>query len=230
MPAPDAQLLVDFMSRMPYFKVLSRAELSAIARQAVLHTFSPDEVIFLQGDSSSGLWLIADGTVKISKLSPEGDEFILHLLGPGQAFNDISVFDGGPTPANATAMTLVQAWSIPAAVLVQALEQHPAMALALVKVLATRVRTLNRQLENVTLYPVMARLARFLLSEAENPAFGGPGVTRAAIASHLATTPETISRVLAKMQKTGAIRFDRHRILITNADLLQAIADMEITE
>jgi len=63
-----------------------------------------------------------------------------------------------------------------------------------------------------------------LLAQAENPSLSGPGVTRAAIAAHLATTPETISRALAKLQEAGAIRFDRHRIIITNGELLRSMA------
>ena len=50
------------------------------------------------------------------------------------------------------------------------------------------------------------------------------GVTRAAIAAHLATSPETISRSLRALEEAGAIRFDRHRIIIVDSDLLQSIA------
>ena len=55
---------------------------------------------------------------------------------------------------------------------------------------------------------------------------GLPKPARAAIAGHLNTTPETISRVLVKLQDAGAIRFDRHRILITDRDLLRSIAEL----
>ena len=121
-------------------------------------------------------------------------------------------------------MSLVTAWTVPSAVLLDALERYPAMARAAVRMLAGRVRMLNQQIEDLTLYPVIARLARFLLSQAEDPVLGGPGITRAAIAAHLATTPETVSRMLAKLQESGAVRFDRHRILIVDHDLLRSIA------
>jgi CRP-like cAMP-binding protein len=74
------------------------------------------------------------------------------------------------------------------------------------------------------LYSVPARLARFLLSQSEAPALEGPGITRTAIASHLATTPETISRTLRMLEDAGAIRFDRHQILIVNEALLRDLA------
>ncbi len=225
MTAHAVEQLAALLAQLPYFRVLDAAALEGLARDAVPRVFSQDEIIFLEGDESRGLWIIKDGNVKITKLSPDGDEYILHLLGPGDTFNDIAALDGGPTPANAVAMSLVSTWLLPTDVIQGALERYPAMARAALSMMGGRIRTLSQQLEDLTLYPVVARLARFLLAQAENPALSGPGVTRAAIAAHLATTPETISRALAKIQETGAIRFDRHRIMITDPDTLRSIAE-----
>jgi CRP-like cAMP-binding protein len=226
MTQADVTTLLEHLATVSYFAALSPGDRRAVASRAVFHTFEADEVIFLEGQTRSSLWIIEDGSVKISKLNPEGAEYILHLLGPGSIFNDIAALDGGPTPANAIAMTLVSAWSISSEVLREAIERHPAMARAAIETLTGRVRALNRQLEDLALYPVLARLARFLLAQAEDPSLSGPGITRAAIAGHLNTTPETISRVLVKLQDAGAIRFDRHRILITDRDLLRSIAEL----
>ena len=214
------------MVKIPYLGVLAPPQLDALARDAVQLIFSPDEVIFLEGDPSRGLWIIEDGNVKITKLSLEGNEYILHLLGPGDSFNDIAALDGGPTPGNAIAMSLVSAWVLPVDAMDHALASYPAMARAALKMMGERIRALGHQIEDLTLYPVIVRLARFLLAQAENPSLSGPGVTRAAIAAHLATTPETISRALTRLQDAGAIRFDRHRIIITNGDLLRSMAEL----
>ena len=86
------------------------------------------------------------------------------------------------------------------------------------------MRGLVHRIEDLTLYGVVVRLARFLLQQAEDPALSAPGVTRAAIAAYLATTPETISRALRTLEDSGAIRFDRHRIIIVREDLLRDLA------
>jgi len=224
MTQADLTVLAEHLSNTPYFAPLSSGERHALAARAGFYTFAADEIIFLEGEKHSSLWIIEDGSVKIAKLSPEGSEYILHLLGPGGVFNDVAALDGGPTPANAIAMTLVTVWSLSSALVREVIERHPAVARAAIETLTGRVRTLNRQLEDLTLYPVLVRLARFLIAQAEDPSLSGPGITRAAIAGHLNTTPETISRVLAKLQDAGAIRFDRHRILITDRDLLRSIA------
>lgn len=220
----SATSLNEYLANVPYLSVLAPRELDVLARDVVHLIFSPDEIIFLEGDPSRGLWIIEDGNVKITKLSVEGDEYILHLLGPGDSFNDIAALDGGPTPANAVAMSLISVWLLPSEAMDRALDRYPAIARAALKMMGTRIRALGHQIEDLTLYPVMVRLARFLLAQAENPSLSGPGVTRAAIASHLATTPESISRALAKLQDTGIIRFDRHRIIILNAELLKSVA------
>jgi CRP-like cAMP-binding protein len=225
MNKPDStSLLTEYLTRVPYFSVLTAAELDILARDAIHRLFSPEEVIFLEGDLSRGLWIIEDGNVKITKLSVEGNEYILHLLGPGDSFNDIAALDGGPTPANAIAMSPAVVWLLPSEVMDRALDRYPAIARAALKMMGARIRALGHQIEDLTLYPVMVRLARFLLAQAENPSLSGPGVTRAAIAAHLATTPETISRALAKLQDTGTIRFDRHTIIIVNVELLKSVA------
>jgi CRP-like cAMP-binding protein len=67
-------------------------------------------------------------------------------------------------------------------------------------------------------------LAGFLLLQSKNPSLNGLGISRTAIAARLATTPETVSRALRELEDKGAIRFDRHRIVILAPDLLQAIS------
>ncbi|HML20252.1 MAG TPA: Crp/Fnr family transcriptional regulator [Aggregatilinea sp.] len=225
MTVPDsASTLTEHLAKTPYLSVLSPAELDTLVRDSVHFIFSPDEVIFLEGDPSRGLWIIEDGSVKITKLGTEGNEYILHLLGPGDTFNDIATLSGGPTPANAISMSLVSAWLLPSDAMDRALDRYPAIGRAALKMMGARIRALGHQIEDLTLYPVMVRLARFLLTQAENPSLSGPGVTRAAIAAHLATTPESLSRALAKLQDTGTIRFDRHNIIIVNVDLLRSVA------
>ena len=90
--------------------------------------------------------------------------------------------------------------------------------------LSSRIRMLVKQIESLALLSVPARLAQFLLVQAETSASDEEGITRAAIAAHLATTPETVSRVLRTMEEAGAIQFDRHRIVIVDENLLRDFA------
>ncbi len=224
MPALTRETLADYLRSRVYFESLSDDHLHWLANQCQRQTYTVDETIFLENDRSRGMWMIEQGRVKVYKVNPEGEEHIMHLLGPGNTFNEVSAFDGGSNPANAGTLTEAAVWLLPAEVLNQLLSMDNALALKVIKLLANRVRNLVGQLEDLALYSVTIRLARFLLKQLEDPALSGPGVTRANIAAHLATQPETISRALRSLEQAQAIRFDRHRIVITDEKLLRTLA------
>jgi len=224
--APDSAgfSVATHLTRHPYFHNMDDDALAALGAAALKRKFQAGDLIFMEGEPTSGLWIIERGRVKIFKLHVEGREHILHLLGPGDSFNDVSAFDGGPNPANAAALSDVTAWVLPSERLYDILREHPEMALHVIRGMSARLRGAVQQIEDLALYSVQARLSRFLLSRASDPSLQGPGITRAAIAAHLATTPETVSRVLRSLEEAGAIRFDRHRIVIVDEDLLQGLA------
>jgi CRP/FNR family transcriptional regulator len=223
MPQSDFSLPT-FLRSLVYFEDISADVIEVLAREAVRQVFASGEVIFIEGDPAAGLRIIEQGSVKIYKLSPEGMEHVLHLLGAGNTFNDIAALDGGANPVNAAALSDVVVWTLPSKALTRAMLDNSRLALNVIHFLAGRVRGLVRQIEDLALYSVVVRLARFLLKQAEDPALSGPGITRVAIAAHLATTPQTISNALRELETSGVIEFDRHRIYIVNEDLLRSIA------
>lgn len=212
------------LRQFPYFALAARSSLDELAQKAVHRTYRPEEMIFLEGDPSAGLWFVESGRVKAYKLSPDGKEYILRLFGPGDTFNDLAALDNAPNAASAMAVTDVSAWVIPTAVFTAALRSDHELCMAVLKGMVSRVRDLVDRVEDLALRPVTARLARFLLEQVEDPTLTHPAVTRALIASHLATTPESISRSLRVLEEAGAIRFDRHQIVISQADILRELA------
>ena len=214
------------LRQIPYFAHVAEPYLNSLAQQAVRQSFSPGEVIFLEGDPSAGLWILENGRVKAYKLSPDGQEYILRFFGPGDTFNDLAALDNAPNAASTMAVTDVSAWVIPPMVFTDGLQADHELSLAVIQGLVGRVRHLVGRIEDLALRPVTARLAHFLLEQAENPTLAHPAVTRMLIASHLATTPESISRSLRVLAEAGAIRFDRHRIIIVQPAILRQQAQL----
>lgn len=212
------------LRQLPYFAYVTGSSLDELARKAVRRTYGPGTMIFLEGESSAGLWIVEAGRVKAYKLSPDGQEYILRFFGPGDTFNDLAALDNAPNAASAMAVTDVTAWVIPVAAFTEALRDDHALSLAVIQGLVGRVRHLVGQVEDLALRPVTARLAHFLLEQIDDPTLAHPAVTRALIASHLATTPESISRSLRVLEEAGAIRFDRQRIIISQVDVLRDLA------
>lgn len=215
----------NYIESIVYFDGIIPEELSYISDNSVLRSYVANEIIFIEGDLAEGLWVVERGRVKIYKLSPEGNEHILHLRGPGKTFNDIGALDGGNNPANAAALSSeVQVWLIPSEVITHILTQNPKLSLNVIRLLAKRVRSLVGQIEDLALYSVIVRLARFLIKQVDDPSLSGPGITRTAIAAHLNTTPQTISVALRELESSGAIEFDRHQVSIIDEEKLLAIA------
>lgn len=216
--------LESYLSQQIYFSELPVEIIDLLVQTAITRSYLSDETIFHEGVPASGLWLIQKGRVKISKISSDGTEHILHILGVGDTFNDIAALDGGLNPANAIALSQSTVSMIPSEEITYLIETNGAFALKVVRILSQRVRGLVGQIEDLALYSVIVRLSRFLLKQLNDPGLSGPGVTRTAIAAHLATTPQTISVALRELEEAEAIEFDRHHILITDEEKLQAIA------
>lgn len=223
MPEP-APAVIQFLRALPYFALLDELALEQLARQVVPRTAAAGEILFLDGEDSAGLWMIRQGRAKIYKLNPDGAELVLRIFGDGNTFNDIAAIDGAPNPANAAALSPLSAWVLPAQAMRALLSQDRRVADSVIQALAGRVRGLIRTVEDLSMYSVTVRLARFLIQQSEDPSLSGPGVTRTTIAAHLATTPQTISVALRELEATGAIQFDRHRIIILDEPLLHDIA------
>lgn len=218
--------LTSFLRKLPYFAFVTQDQLDKLAGNAIQRSFTAGQIIFIEGEASAGLWILVEGRVKAYKLSPDGQEYILRFFGPGDTFNDLAALDNSPNVASTMAVTGVEAWVIPAGVFAAALQTDHQLCLAVMKGLVGRVHDLVGRVEDLALRPVTARLARFLLEQIKDPALAHPAVTRALIANYLATTPESISRSLRALEAAGAIRFDRHRIIIASLEILHQQAQL----
>ena len=220
----SSALLENAFRQHLYFRTLDdnlRAELVA---QVVQRSFASGETLFIEGGRSAGLWIVETGSVKVYRTSLEGREHIIRFFGPGDSFNEIPALDGGPNPVSAETLSDVTAWVLPTSALQAAIRSDLTLMQNIVDGLSSRIRMLVKQIETLALLSVPARLAQFLLAQAKASASDEEGITRAAIAAHLATTPETVSRVLRTMEEAGAIQFDRHRIVIVDENLLRDFA------
>lgn len=195
----------------------------------IRRVFEAGAIIFLEGEPTSGLFLIAQGKVRIFKVSSEGKEQGLHLLGPGDVFNDVAALDGGPNPASAMALEPAVVWVLPREQLMRAVESSPELARAIIEHLAARARYLVTKVEDLSFRSVTARLARLLLEQAslsgtENQLTRQRWMTQAEMAAQLGTAREVVGRSLRELESEGLIGVERHRILILDREGLETRA------
>jgi CRP/FNR family transcriptional regulator len=226
MPIPKISLL----RRVSYFASLPDALLSELAAVAVERRYGRGQLIFLEGEPCAGLHVVAEGRVRIYKVSPQGREHVLEQLEPGGTFNDVAVLDGGPNPASAMAATDVLLCIISRADIRRLAHAHPELAWALIESIARRARRLVAMVEDLALRSVKARLAKLLLAEAERTAEQtqiqrDQMVTQAEMAARLGTVREMIGRALRELADEELIAFDRHRIIILDRARLADVAE-----
>jgi CRP-like cAMP-binding protein len=204
----------------PYFKALGDDEVTRLARTVIERQFEKDQVVFLEGEPCQGLFIIREGSVKIYKLSPEGREQILSYVKPGDSFNEVAVFDGGPNPANVVAAEATALWIVPRAAIVELIQKNSQVALVVIQNLGARLRHLVGLVEDLSLRQVSARLAKLLLETATS---GERALTQQEMASRLGTVREMIGRSLRQLETRGLIKTERGRIVILDRDELEKL-------
>jgi CRP/FNR family cyclic AMP-dependent transcriptional regulator len=212
------------MHSVPYFARLDAEAVAAAAARAISREYGKGAVIFLEGDPCAGLHIVEEGRVKLYKVSAEGREQVVKLLGPGEFFNEVAVFDGGPNPVSALAALDATLWVIDCASMRDLVRRFPVLAAAVIENLAARSRHLLSLVEDLSLRTVSARLAKLLLSQAQAGAEASRLMSQQEMAAQLGTVREMVGRVLRNFEEEGLIRMDRHRIVILDRAGLERAA------
>jgi CRP/FNR family transcriptional regulator len=216
----------EFLKSILYFSNLGRAELESIRTLVFEKTADRAEVVLLEGESAENLYFVASGAVKVFKTSADGKEQILSIVRPGESFNDVPIFDGGPNPASARAMGPVLLYGIKKNDMEAILRDHPQIALNVIKVLANRVRHLLSLVEDLSFKHVISRVAKILLAHIGGEMGHEPRLTQQEMAAMAGTAREVVGRSLKALEEEGAIKLDRHRIIITDKEILRKIMEV----
>ncbi|MGQ9829646.1 MAG: Crp/Fnr family transcriptional regulator [Roseiflexus sp.] len=208
--------------RAALFAALPEPVCVALASIAVCVHYSVGEVIFLEGDPSPGLYVLLSGRVRLSRISPGGREQELHIVVPGQHFNSVPVFDGGPCPVNASAQSDVTALLFPGESLRALILEHPMVALRLLEDNCRYLRRLVNLVDDLALTTVQGRLARLLLTQAAEGEMGVvQPLTQSEMAARLGTVREMVGRSLKTFEAMGLIRMERGIIVIVDRSGLE---------
>ena len=214
---------LEFLKSIPYFSDIDPSELEPIKKLVFEKTADRAEMVLLEGESDANLYFISSGVVKVFKTSAEGKEQILSIVRPGESFNDVPIFDGGPNPVSAQAMGPVLLYGIKKNDIEAILRNHPKIALNVIKVLAIRVRHLVLLVEDLSFKHVIGRVAKILLEHIGGEIDRGPRLTQQEMAAMAGTAREVVGRSLKTLEEEGAIKLDRHRIVITDKEALKEI-------
>jgi CRP-like cAMP-binding protein len=215
----------DALRGIALFAGLSQGTLARLATVAVRRTYRPGEIILVEGEPCEAAYFLAEGFVRVYRLSPGGREQVLVRLGPGQAFNTVPPFRAqGVNHATVEALSRVVAYAVPAAEFRRAAAECPDLALAILRDFAERLHHLTNLVEDLSLRTVRGRLARFLLEQAQAGQVSHRW-TQEEIAASLGTVRDVVGRTLRAFADAGLIRMERHRIVLLDREGLEAEAE-----
>ncbi|HEU4491279.1 MAG TPA: Crp/Fnr family transcriptional regulator [Jiangellales bacterium] len=212
----------------PLFRELDDEAASALRASMVEVQLGRGEVLFREGDTGDRVYVVIDGKVKLGRTSSDGRENLLAILGPGQMFGELSLFDPGPRSATVTAVTDTVLLSLANEDMLTWLTGRPEVARGLLLQLGQRLRRSNDTLADLVFSDVPGRVAKALLDLSTR--FGVPSeegvrvvhdLTQEELAQLVGASRETVNKALADFAGRGWLRLEQRSVVILDLERLQ---------
>jgi CRP/FNR family cyclic AMP-dependent transcriptional regulator len=218
----------EVVRRAPLFEALDSDDAEALLTQMSPVRMERGDILFREGESGDSLYVIREGKIKLGRSSSDGRENLVAILGPGEMFGELSLFDPGPRTMTATAVAETQLMGLGNDSLTGLLTGRPEVAKALLAALAKRLRRTNEHLADLVFTDVPGRVAKALLDLAER--FGRPvdngvmvshDLTQEELAQLVGASRETVNKALADFATRGWLKLEARAVLLLDVDRLR---------
>jgi CRP-like cAMP-binding protein len=217
----------EVVRRAPLFTALDEA--AAVSLRASMDTvkIAKGSILFKEGDDGEHLYVIVDGKLKLGTSSGDGRENLLSILGPGEMFGELSLFDPGPRTSTATAVTDAKLLSLSHEKVIPWLKQNPEVSLQLLTRLSQRLRRTNEAVGDLVFSDVPGRVAKALIDLGDRFGKTTPegllvnhDLTQEELAQLVGASRETVNKALADFAGRGWLKLDGRSVLIADVDRL----------
>lgn len=218
----------DVVRQAPLFAALDDEAAEALHANMTRAELSRGEVLFHEGDPGDRLYVIVEGKVKLGRTSGDGRENLLAILGPGEMFGELSLFDPGPRNATATSVSDAVLIGLGTDELITWLTGRPDVSRQLLRALARRLRRTNENLADLVFSDVPGRVAKALLDLSER--FGrltedglrvAHDLTQEELAQLVGASRETVNKALADFASRGWLRLEARAVVLLDIDRLR---------
>ena len=213
--------------KAPLFSALDD-ESSATLRESMLPVkVSKGNTLFKEGDAGDRLYVVVEGKLKLGTTSTDGRENLLSILGPGEMFGELSLFDPGPRTATATAVTDARLLSLSNDKVIGWVSQHPKVSLQLLGRLAQRLRRSNEVLADLVFSDVPGRVAKAIMDlgnrfgvQKEDGLHVNHDLTQEELAQLVGASRETVNKALADFAGRGWVRLEPRSVVVLDLERL----------
>lgn len=215
------------LTNSPLFSALDSEAAASLRATMVEITIKKGEAIFTEGDPGDRLYLVIEGKIKLSSKAGDGRESVVGLLGPGEMFGELSLFDPGPRMSSAIALTASRCAGLGHEDLRPWLTGRPEVAESLLQSLAHRLRRTNETLADLVFSDVPGRVAKAIVELSER--FGqsrddgllvAHDLTQEELAQLVGASRETVNKALADFSQRGWIKIEPRCVVILDSERL----------
>ena len=218
----------EVLTKAPLFAELDEVSAAALEQAMGTLRLTKGEILFREGETEDRLYVVVAGKIKLGRSGSAGRENLLAVLGPGQMFGELSVFDPGPRSTTATAVTAVEIRTLEHDELMHWIEGHPEVARSLLGQLAGRLRRANDVVADLVFSDVPGRVAKQLLELARR--FGDRkddglhvhhDLTQEELAQLVGASRETVNKALADFAARGWIRLEPRSVTLLDVERVE---------
>ena len=218
----------EVLKKAPLFARLEDEAATALSSAMGSVRLNKGDVLFREGDAEDRLYVVVSGKIKLGRSGSAGRENLLAVLGPGQMFGELSLFDPGPRSTTATAVTACDLRTLEHDELMGWLTGRPEVAQSLLGQLAARLRRANDVVADLVFSDVPGRVAKQLLELAQR--FGDQrddgvhvhhDLTQEELAQLVGASRETVNKALAEFVQRGWLRLEARAVVILDMQRLR---------
>ncbi|WP_456380519.1 Crp/Fnr family transcriptional regulator [Thiolapillus sp.] len=199
-----------------------------VVRRAKAVSLADGESLFQQGDTATRFYLVVKGHIKLFRLAPDGNEKIIELVDTGHTFAEALMFLEQPRfPVGAVALSDTELISIDAGDFSAILRDSVDLCMALLGDMSFRLRSLIREIDDLSLHSATCRVAAFILARApEHLDDFELDIPKHVIASRISVKPETFSRIIKSLKSKNILEIRGSKVHLLDRQALKDAADV----
>jgi CRP/FNR family cyclic AMP-dependent transcriptional regulator len=223
---------VRLLSMVDILEPLTREEIEELSRRVPDTHFRRGQILYTPQERSEVLFMLKKGRVRIYRVSPDGREFTLAVVGAGTVFGEMSLTAQRLENAYAEAMEPITVCKMRRLDFERLVMDKPQVGLKVMSVLSERLFLAEDRMEDIAFKEVPARLASFLLQLIESEGVVSregykipTRYTHRQVATMIGSKRETVTKAFTLLQQAGAVELKRRRIHVKDIETLKRVAD-----
>jgi CRP/FNR family cyclic AMP-dependent transcriptional regulator len=209
----------ELLALSPILSVLAQEDRQRLSQQCVERTFAKNQVVYLAGEPADSMLVLTAGELKVCHFSAEGNELILASIMPGEPIGELGMISHLPRSATVMATKPSVGMMLPRVVVMQLIEERPAVAVAMLQYLADLTRKMNGLVADLVFLDVHQRVARFLVSNTQG-ASRSVTVTQTKLASTIGASRQRVNVCLQEFQRKGWVSLSSGVVRVVDREAL----------